>query len=292
MAMPPSIELTYFYEVAIAANFSRAAKKINITQPTLSMAIKRLEKSLNTTLFYRQNNGVILTRAGQELFQHVKDLFIKWEEIKYKVVCSHHAVKGKVIIGCHSLQVTAMATVVSDLLAKYPELDIQINNGLSKDITEQVANTDIDIGLVLNPEEYANLIINKINTSDMAFWINKDEQEIQQALSSGKAMIICDKSIPQTNFLLEKGVKNKNWLARINNINTFEAIANLIIKGYGVGILPSCYVATHFPGSLRRLNKMPYLRSTLCLIYRNENKDVIVIQTVIKAIKEYINDHL
>lgn len=51
--LPSVTELTYFYEVAIAGSFSRAAKKLSISQPSLSLAIKRLEKTLNVSLFVK-----------------------------------------------------------------------------------------------------------------------------------------------------------------------------------------------------------------------------------------------
>ena len=56
--------LNYFQVVAEELHFSKAAKKLYITQPALSRQIKQLEKILNTTLFIRDKRNVELTKAG------------------------------------------------------------------------------------------------------------------------------------------------------------------------------------------------------------------------------------
>jgi len=64
-----------------------------------------------------------------------------------------------------------------------------------------------------------------------------------------------------------------------------------VIKGHGIGILPSCYVQTHFPQSLHRITKTPYIRNNICLTYRSENKEVTSIQTIIKTLKDNFHGH-
>lgn len=56
--IPYSAEITYFFEVASAGSLSQAAYKLDVSQPSLSMAIKRLENSIGTALFVRHKHGV------------------------------------------------------------------------------------------------------------------------------------------------------------------------------------------------------------------------------------------
>lgn len=66
-----------FYKVfcVIAENgsFSKAAEKLYISQPAITQTIKKLEEQLGGKLFYRNNNGVVLTEEGKHLYEYIKD---------------------------------------------------------------------------------------------------------------------------------------------------------------------------------------------------------------------------
>ena len=69
--------LKYFYEVAQIKNITQASKKLNISQPALTKAIKELETELNTTLLIRNNKGITLTKEGKILYEYSKTMFQK-----------------------------------------------------------------------------------------------------------------------------------------------------------------------------------------------------------------------
>ena len=73
MTISPS-DLTYFIEVAHTKNLSRAAERLGITQPSLTLAIQRIEHSLGTDVLIRSKKGVVLTKAGRSLLIHSKTL--------------------------------------------------------------------------------------------------------------------------------------------------------------------------------------------------------------------------
>ena len=62
--VPSAAELEYFLEVSSTLNLSRASERLGISQPSLSLAIKRLEQSVGTELFIRHKHGVTLTQAA------------------------------------------------------------------------------------------------------------------------------------------------------------------------------------------------------------------------------------
>ena len=65
--LPSPTEILYFNEIAKTSNLSRAAERLGVTQPTLSLALKRLEDTIGMPLMIRSKTGVQLTRAGQKL---------------------------------------------------------------------------------------------------------------------------------------------------------------------------------------------------------------------------------
>mgnify|MGYP003304564906 CR=1 FL=1 len=62
-----------FCLVAENRSFSKAAEKLYISQPAITQTIKKLEEQLGGKLFYRNNNGVVLTEEGKHLYEYIKD---------------------------------------------------------------------------------------------------------------------------------------------------------------------------------------------------------------------------
>ena len=77
----PSILLQTFLTVAEAGQISEAARRLHLSQPTVTGHIRRLEASLETTLFIRSANGVSLTERGAHLRERVQDVFAELEQI-------------------------------------------------------------------------------------------------------------------------------------------------------------------------------------------------------------------
>src|SRR5688572_10716030 len=94
-------DLSYFFAAARLLSFSVVAQNLNTTQPTLSLAINRLENILNTSLFVRHHQGVTLTQSGERLYQHVGNLLDQWRKTQNTIQALHSDVSGKVVIGCH-----------------------------------------------------------------------------------------------------------------------------------------------------------------------------------------------
>ncbi len=75
-------QLKYFYAVATYRTVSLAAQHLYISQPSLSNAIKELEKEFEVSLFYRRYNGMFLTPAGTKLFNSTKELLTLYDEVE------------------------------------------------------------------------------------------------------------------------------------------------------------------------------------------------------------------
>lgn len=147
--LPSTTDLIYFFEVAKELHFSRAAKKLNVTQPSLSLAIKRLEEQLKMSLFIRHKQGVTLTRAGKELHTNVSKLLAHWNEIFSNLQDANHLVKGRVSIGCHSTLAPFMSGMVADLFAQYPGLEIHFQHEFREKIMEWVVKGDVEMHLYI-----------------------------------------------------------------------------------------------------------------------------------------------
>lgn len=287
--LPSAVELEYFLEVAHVLNLSRASERLGISQPSLSLAIKRLEKTIAAPLFIRHKNGVTLTQAGKQLLNHVRQLLQYWKDTKTRALASHNEIQGYYTLGCHtSIAIYLVSKFLGDLLEEHPKLELHLQHDLSRKISEQIINLSIDIGLVINPIKHPDLVIQKIADDEIAFWVGSGNKKIQD-IYSDQAVILCDSSLSQTQSLLTKCKKAGISPSRIMSINNLEVIASLTANGSGIGILPSRVATATYPNKLKKIEKMPIYNDSLCIIYRHENRNLLAIQAVISAIKKSIN---
>jgi DNA-binding transcriptional LysR family regulator len=276
-------DLIYFIELTKTLNFSRAAERCGITQPSLSAAIKRLETFVDAELFIRDKHKVLLTQAGKSLLEHSKQLLELWRAAKASCLHSKNEVQGSITLGCHlSLALYFLPTILPKLITAYPELEINLKHDLSRKISEGIINFSIDIGIVVNPIKHPDLVIKKLFSDQVACW----HSENLKVKHGNENIIICDPELNQTQSILKKlhssGIKYK----RIIENNNLEMIANLTAAGMGIGILPSRVMTSLHSKGVKMLDQTPLFNDEICLVYRHENKNTKAVKEVAAQIRD------
>jgi len=275
-------DLIYFVELTETLNFSRAAERSGITQPSFSAAIKRLEAFVDAELFIRDKHKVLLTQSGRSLLAHSKQLLELWSSAKSSCVQAKNTVQGSISLGCHlSLALYFLPTFLPTLLTTYPELEINLKHDLSRKITEEIINFSIDIGIVVNPIKHPDLIIKKLFTDQVACWCT----EKLTSLYDKENILICDPELHQTQSIIKKmNSINIRYKRMIKNSN-LEMIANLTAAGVGIGILPSRVMTSLHPKGVKILDQLPIFKDEIYLVYRHENKNTKAVREVAAQIK-------
>lgn len=272
--LPSHSEIIYFLEIAKTGNFSRAAERLGITQPTLTLAMKKLEGVIGRDLFIRSKKGVELTYAGKKFRTEANQFLDTWENLKRKTIESEETVTGNFSIGCHpSVGLYTLKYFMPSLLRKYPDLDIKLIHDLSRLITDQVIGHQIDLALVINPVQHPDLIINDIA---------KDEVKIWQSTSKDTNMntLICDPSLIQSQTILRKFKAKKLNITKYIHTSSLENASKLCEAGAGLAIIPQRVVTELALKKVRPLENGPIFNDVLSLIYRVENKNVEAIKRI------------
>ena len=276
--IPSPTDLTYFTEIATTLNISRAAERLGISQPSLSLAIRRMERSLGTPLLVRSKRGVSLTQAGKQLLAHTKNLLQTWENVRAETLSSVNEVQGSYTIGCHpSVALYSLSGFLPGLMAAYPRLDIKLEHDLSRKIAEGVISMKVDIGIVVNPVRHPDLVIHPLCRDEFTLWTNG---------RSEKSVLICDPDLAQSQSLLRQLAKKGIKFDRTIVSGSLEVIADLVAHGCGFGFLPS-QAAIRARHKLKRVSKAPVFYDEHCLLYRVENKGVKSIQAINQAIRGF-----
>ena len=139
-----------FYTVVQQGGFTAAARRLRLSQPSISLQVKNLERELGLELLQRHPRGVTPTREGQVLFELAEKLFDTEEEID-AVFSGHAQYEGT------SLTVATNQSVATHMLPPllekyrglYPKVEISIHNMRTAEIIESVENARTDVGIIL-----------------------------------------------------------------------------------------------------------------------------------------------
>ena len=284
--MPSPSDLTYFIEAASTSNLSRAAERLGISQPSLTLAIQRLENTIGTSLLIRSKKGVMLTQSGKQLLTHSRRLVQGWEAVKGHALASVKNVQGSFTIGCHvSVALYTVPQFIPNLLEDFPQLELKLKHDLSRRITESVVRMETDIGLVINPVRHPDLVIRTLGYDEVSFWVGSGSRQIQN-FETGKAVLICDPDLLQSQTLIKKLTKSGLHFERVLTSSSLEVVRQLTVDGAGIGILPQGVAAQAPAGSLKKIPKTPHFKDEISALYRVENREVRAIQVIVERIAE------
>tara|TARA_R110002111_G_scaffold148782_2_gene215885 strand:+ start:256 stop:1122 length:867 start_codon:yes stop_codon:yes gene_type:complete len=282
---PSPSDILYFMEVAKTLNISRASERLGISQPSLSLAMQRLENIVGVELLIRNKQGVTLTKAGQQLFAQSGEFIQFWENVKSKTTASMSEVGGTYTIGCHaSIAMHYLSKFLPKLMLEHPKLDIKIKHDLSRNITEEVISLKIDIGLVVNPVAHPDLIITPLNKGEVTLWTRAENPTKLQDFGEDISVLICDPNLIRSQIFMDQMKQNNITINRTIFSTDLDVIAELVSQGGGIGILPA-HIAARTQNTLCRVKDAPVFYDDHCLIYRIENKNVKSIQVIKRAIK-------
>lgn len=279
--LPTSNEITYFLEVAQSLNLSRAAERLGITQPTLSLSIKKLEHSLGATLLIRNKTGVKLTKVGKEFVVHARKLMNDWINIGNLATRQTEEVAGNFTIGAHpSVALYSLGNILPKLLSTYKNLQISLEHDLSRKITEQVISFNLDFGIVVNPVEHPDLVIIDLCKDEVTLW--------EAPKNKNSDVLIVDKNLIQSQELLLKLKKQKKQFTRHLTTSNLEVACELTVKGAGVGILPGRVVEKDKSRKLHKLDSnAPVFVDRHALIFRSDAQNTKAAKVIIEEIKRF-----
>ncbi|MGE4133682.1 MAG: LysR family transcriptional regulator [Bdellovibrionales bacterium] len=276
--LPSGSDLQYFLAVCQNGSFSKAANHLGIAQPSLTLAIQRLESTLGTQLFLRSRHGAKPTRAGERLRIDARELLQKWEGLRGEVKSIGTGVRGRFTLGCHpAVAIYSLPLFLPDLLKENPEIEISLEHGLSRHIAQKVVQMEVDLGLVINAQVHPDLVMKSLIKDEVRLWKSTEDRNPD--------VLIYEPSLLQSQDILKK-LKRSGWAYRRSlECSDLQVVKSLVESGAGHAILPA-RVAQPEPSGLKPISKSPVFYDELFLIYRTEQRNVKAVQALSTAIQQ------
>lgn len=156
-------QLSYIVAVDKFKNFGHAADSCNITQPTLSMQIQKLEDELGLSLFDRSHQPVTTTKMGQIIISQARVILNETQKLNDLVQEDKGEVKGEVTLGViPTLAPYLLPLFIKKFSEKHPALEINIEELQTHQILERLKNNSLDIAILVTPIDDDKLISNPL----------------------------------------------------------------------------------------------------------------------------------
>ncbi|CAH1194290.1 Hydrogen peroxide-inducible genes activator [Paenibacillus auburnensis] len=151
-------QLQYALQIAAERNFSRAADKLHVAQPSLSQQLSKLEKELGVMLFQRNTSSVELTYAGEKFVEQAEAIIDAVELLRQEMSDISQLRTGRVVVG--SMPITGahlLPHVLPVFKRKYAELEISLLEDSSMNLEKLTASGQTDLSLLSLPLEIPTL---------------------------------------------------------------------------------------------------------------------------------------
>jgi DNA-binding transcriptional LysR family regulator len=210
--------LKVFFTVANRLSFTKAATELFITQPAVSKHIQELEEQYKIKLFDRNGSKISLTKAGELLLNHTKNIFEIYREIDFDLSALINQQQGTLRLGAST---TISHYIIPPLLARFhqklKDIKVSLLNGNTEQIEKALLNKEIEIGIVEGQSK---------NQSIKYSEFLKDE-----------LVLVCNNSNPLINkeqITLEE-LKSLRFITREQGSGTLEVIEHAL-KPFGINL--------------------------------------------------------
>lgn len=287
-------QLESFSYIIETNSFSEAAKKLFLTQPTISSHISLLEKELNTQLLIRTTKDVIPTDAGKKLYTYAKQMLQIQNTILEEFHVKSEDEKNVITLGASSIPEQYILPEILPKYLKKNKNEFKIGQGDSFEIINQVVNKEIEIGLVGTQIETSNCIFEPFY-KDKLVVITPVNQKYLQMKEEGfhikdllKEPIIMREEGSGTRKEIKKFLNhmkiNDGSLNIIATLNSTEAIKRSVANNMGISIISNLAVQDYIKD--KRVLAFDLAEEN---IYRNlyivRNKEMYMSKSSLKFIK-------
>lgn len=238
-------QLEYVEAVYRFKNFTKAAQNLHVTQPTVTTAVKNLEKELGILIFDRSSGSLDLTPAGEEVFRHAEVILENVQKIYERTSVSGEYLRQELTLGIPPISCAKMYPVVlGDFAAAEPNVELKIQDICNHEIICQIQEGGIEAGFLIRPDQMPE---------GLEYW-GMEEGSLQVLLSSKhpfsqKESLTLEELADEVIFMYEKGSSYTEYRIREefskrgmtvgfrHYFKNFSTIYDLVAQNYGISFM-------------------------------------------------------
>jgi DNA-binding transcriptional LysR family regulator len=278
-------QLKAFLETAETGSLSAAARKLGLTQPTLSRQVAAIEQQMGVTLFERVGKAMALTPTGLDLLEHARAMGAAAEALGLAASGRSLAVGGVVSVSATDMVAAhLLPPLVQQLREKEPGIAIEV---ISSDALSDLLRREADIAIRHVKPEQPDLIARLIREATAHFYASEDWVKLhghprRAEEAAALPFVGSDRSGRFLSFMRQQGLplSETNFSCYCDHSTAHWA---LVRQGMGIGAMMD-EIARHTPGIVRVLDEVPALRFPIWLVTHRELRTSRRIRVVFEAL--------
>jgi DNA-binding transcriptional LysR family regulator len=266
--------LQVFYTVATEKSFSRAADKLNRTQPAISLAVQRLESELGEKLLDRTGREVLLTDAGRVVLEYAKRFQNIDRELRVSLAELRDRAAGRLVVGANESTALYLLQHIQQYRRRYPRIKVQVRRSLSSQIPGQLIDGDLELGAISFEPGDSRLASTEIYVDHLAFVVSPEHRLASRESVSirelGMETFIAHNVVsPYRETVLREFQRHKVPLNMDVEMPTVETIRKMVQRNEGVAFLPKMCVEQEIEQGLLREVRVEelHVERTIRLVY-------------------------
>jgi len=234
--------LKTFVTLAELKNFTKASEVLHISQPSVSLHIKNLEKEFQTELFIRSPKLVQITPTGTILYQRAKQIISLYEQTRDDILEHHNSLQGELIIGTSfTIGEYILPSFLVKLQKDFPKLELKVVIGNTEEIVQHVRLFQVDIGLIEGQTNEKELSVHSFMQDELFIVTSPDHLSFKGEVTfhdlHNLTWITREEGSGTREYLKHvirsNGLKVKSLLT----ISSNQGIKESVIQGMGVSLL-------------------------------------------------------
>lgn len=245
------VDLRLFTYIAEEKSLTKAASRACLSLPAASMRVKNLEQSIGVPLLNRSAQGITLRPAGEAFLHHARQVLGQIELLSSDLQEYAKGIKGHVRILANTTAMTEfLPHVLSDFLAHWPDVNIDLSERQSDEIVKAVSAGVTDIGIVAGSVKTAGLLALPYRQDRLVLAVSEDHALAQHARISFESTMDCDYIVLHEGSAIyaflnrAAGEINRQLRIRIQ-VGSFEAACRMVAANVGISILPESAARRH-----------------------------------------------
>jgi LysR family transcriptional regulator, hydrogen peroxide-inducible genes activator len=292
-------ELKFIVAVAQERNFRRAAEKCFVTQPALSLAIKKLEEELNVIIFERSRSDVSMTEIGAKIVEQAEKVLEETERIKQLAELGKNQLKGALKLGLiHSIGPYLLPEIIPILRKTAPDMPLEVEENLTANLETQLRNGVIDAAIIALPfdvpglqyhvlyDEEFDVVVPSHHHWAMRKHIKPEELSDEKVLLLNSGHCFSNQVTQACPELSRKG--------EILQGNSLETIRNMVASNLGITVLPCSATATRYHNPLIKV--IPFVSPAptrrIAIAWRKSFVRLEAVEKIAEAINAIGSDYM
>ncbi len=294
-------ELRFVISVAHERNFRRAAAKSFVSQPALSLAIKKIENELGVSIFERNRMGISLTSVGEKIVNQAEKVLSEVDKIKEISLLEKNTQQIQIKLGLiYSIAPYLLPLIIPKLEEINSDITLDAEEDITKNLVTKLQDGSLDAAVIALPFDIPGFETITLYDEPFKVLVSK-KHKWSKNLAVNAKQLIHEKILLLDNthcFSMQvreacPGISNN---AEVQTGTSLETIRNMVASNLGISILPQSATTNNYKNReiniLSFENPVPFRKVAIAYRHGSTKKDSLIrLKKLVDGIKKQIIDN-